>query len=118
MVKHITALVVAATLVACSTTSGWSKGDTVNAMRFGRTVAATELQRAVNKGKIEPIVSEAILHAIDAAIEIYSANDEAERNEALKAAVWKAIDRAGELLAKRGESDSADEIARMTEDRG
>lgn len=119
MVKHITALVVAATLVACSSTSGWSKDDTVNAMRTGRTVAAGELQRAVDNGKIESEVREGILLVIDTAINVYASNDEAGREAALKDAVWKAINRAAELLVNRDASEEAEVITNwLDEERG
>ncbi len=110
--KYLVSLLVAATLVACSTTSGWSKDDTVNAMRVGRTVAAAELQRAVDKGKIEPLVREGVLLVIDTAIDAYAANDDVGREAVLKAAVWKAINKVAELLANRGATEEAAEIDR------
>lgn len=88
-------------VAACATSSGWQKEDTVRAMRVGRTVVAAELQRAVDNGKIEPVVKEAVLLVVDAAIDAYEANDDETKEAVLRKAVWDTIDRVAELLAAR-----------------
>jgi len=111
-VNYLATLFAVAALFAasCSTSSGWTKDDTVGAMRVGRTIVAGQLQKAVDKGKIEPEVRDGALLIIDAAIEVYSANDMAGREAAPEAAVCHASDSVGEQLAKAGAPEEAAEV--------